>query len=96
VSLRHGAGAFAHVGYHFARLAFLEELSHSVGKGLGAIISDGGIERNEVRYPQRISGPLLDRIDIHVEVPLVEYRDLAKTEASESSADIRERVEAAR
>jgi predicted ATPase with chaperone activity len=48
------------------------------------------------RYRQRISGPLLDRIDIHVEVPLVEYRDLAKTEPSESSAGIRVRVEAAR
>jgi magnesium chelatase family protein len=49
-----------------------------------------------LRYRQRISGPLLDRIDMHVEVPLVEYRDLAKSEAGESSAAIRARVEAAR
>jgi magnesium chelatase family protein len=48
------------------------------------------------RYRQRISGPLLDRIDIHVEVPLVEYRDLAKSESGEPSAAIRARVEAAR
>ena len=49
-----------------------------------------------LRYRQRISGPLLDRIDIHVEVPLVEYRDLAKSEAGEPSSSIRARVEAAR
>ena len=49
-----------------------------------------------MRYRQRISGPLLDRIDIHVEVPLVEYRDLAKSESGEPSAAIRARVEAAR
>lgn len=39
---------------------------------------------------------MLDRIDIHVEVPLVEYRDLAKSDAGEPSADIRARIEAAR
>ena len=48
------------------------------------------------RYRQRISGPLLDRIDLHVEVPLVEFRDLAKADGGESSATIRQRVEAAR
>src|SRR5690606_29378744 len=48
-------------------------------------------------YRQRISGPLLDRIDLHVEVPLVEYRDLASDESGGiSSATIRERVSAAR
>ena len=49
-----------------------------------------------LRYRQRISGPLLDRIDIHVEVPLVEYRELAKSESGEPSSDIRARIEAAR
>ena len=49
-----------------------------------------------LRYRQRISGPLLDRIDIHVEVPLVEYRELAKSESGEPSAAIRARIEAAR
>jgi len=48
------------------------------------------------KYRQRISGPLLDRIDLHVEVPLVEYRDLASGETGETSAVVRERVEAAR
>ncbi|MBL9116814.1 MAG: YifB family Mg chelatase-like AAA ATPase [Verrucomicrobiaceae bacterium] len=48
------------------------------------------------KYRQRISGPLLDRIDLHVEVPLVEYKDLASKESGESSAMIRARVEACR
>ncbi|MFZ2632241.1 MAG: YifB family Mg chelatase-like AAA ATPase [Desulfosalsimonadaceae bacterium] len=48
------------------------------------------------QYRNKISGPLLDRIDIHVEVPPVAYRDLRKASASESSAAIRERVTAAR
>ena len=48
------------------------------------------------RYRARISGPLLDRIDIHVEVPAVEYRELASDQAGELSAAIRERIESAR
>jgi magnesium chelatase family protein len=44
------------------------------------------------RYRQRISGPLLDRIDLHIEVPAVEYRDVASERAEESSAAIRDRV----
>ena len=47
-------------------------------------------------YLNRISGPLLDRMDIEVEVPHVEYKDMAGDEPSESSAAIKERVEAAR
>lgn len=48
------------------------------------------------RYLSRLSGPLLDRIDIHLEVPAVNYRDLASEVAGESSADIRARVDRAR
>ena len=48
------------------------------------------------RYKTRISGPLLDRIDIHVEVPPVHYADLAATTAVEPSATIRSRINAAR
>src|SRR5437667_10013867 len=44
------------------------------------------------RYRQRISGPLLDRIDLHIEVPAVEYRDISSTRTEEGSAAIRERV----
>jgi len=43
-------------------------------------------------YRSRISGPLLDRIDIHIEVPAVKYRDLADRSESESSAAIAGRV----
>jgi len=48
------------------------------------------------RYRQRISGPLLDRIDLHIEVPAVEYRDVSSERIEESSAAIRERISAAR
>lgn len=48
------------------------------------------------RYRQRISGPLLDRIDLHVEVPLIDYQELASAQPGESSATVRQRVEAAR
>ncbi|MGB2694567.1 MAG: ATP-binding protein, partial [Dehalococcoidia bacterium] len=48
------------------------------------------------RYQKRISGPLLDRIDIFVEVPRVEYEKLAATTSGETSDDIRERVERTR
>src|SRR6187401_167789 len=44
------------------------------------------------RYRQRISGPLLDRIDLHIEVPAVEYRDVASERAEEASAVIRDRI----
>ena len=48
------------------------------------------------RYRSKISGPLLDRIDLHVEVPAVPYKDLSQTTPSESSSDIRKRVTGAR
>ena len=48
------------------------------------------------KYLNRVSGPLLDRIDIHIEVPPVEYDDLTAKSGEEESAVIRERVNAAR
>lgn len=48
------------------------------------------------KYLNRISGPMLDRLDIHVEVPPVDYQSLAKSSKGESSAEIRERVNKAR
>ncbi len=48
------------------------------------------------RYRKKISGPLLDRIDLHVEVPRVEFEKLTSTSTSESSDNIRKRVEEAR
>jgi magnesium chelatase family protein len=47
------------------------------------------------RYLSKISGPLLDRIDIHIEVPAVPYKELRGNGARESSAEIRGRVERA-
>jgi magnesium chelatase family protein len=48
------------------------------------------------RYRNRISGPLMDRIDLHIEVPAVPESDLASKQGAESSAEIRGRVSAAR
>jgi len=48
------------------------------------------------RYLARVSGPLLDRIDMHIQVPSVKYKELAQDEKSEESAVIRERILAAR
>ena len=48
------------------------------------------------RYRSRLSGPLLDRIDLHIEVPAVPYAKLQDTKAGPSSAQMRERVSQAR
>jgi magnesium chelatase family protein len=48
------------------------------------------------RYQKRISGPLLDRIDIHVEAPRVQYEKLSSERLGEPSSVIRERIIAAR
>lgn len=48
------------------------------------------------KYISKISGPLLDRIDIQIEVPSLNYKEMSGGEAAESSADIRQRVNKAR
>ena len=48
------------------------------------------------KYMAKISGPLLDRIDIHIEVPAVKFKDLASSSVGEKSVDIRKRVISAR
>jgi magnesium chelatase family protein len=48
------------------------------------------------QYQAKISGPLLDRIDIHIEVPAVKYRDLKRKDSGEASGAIRRRIEKAR
>lgn len=53
-------------------------------------------DREVAKYVEKISGPLLDRIDLHVSVAPVEYEAMRRRETPESSADVRERVEAAR
>ncbi len=48
------------------------------------------------KYRSRISGPLLDRIDIHVDVPAVKFKELSSDRSGEPSAVVRERVQKAR
>ena len=48
------------------------------------------------QYRSRVSGPLLDRIDMHIEVPSVEYEAMRRKEQPETSAAVRQRVNAAR
>ena len=48
------------------------------------------------KYQKRISGPLLDRIDIHIEIPRVDYQKLSSDRLGESSDAIRKRVQSAR
>jgi magnesium chelatase family protein len=49
-----------------------------------------------LRYQKKISGPLLDRIDLHIEVPRISYEKILGSEQYESSASIKKRVESAR
>ena len=49
-----------------------------------------------LQYQKKISGPILDRIDLHLEVPRLRFDKLAEDAAGESSADMRRRIEAAR
>jgi magnesium chelatase family protein len=48
------------------------------------------------RYISKISGPLMDRIDIHIDVPAVNYKEMRSSTEPEGSAKIRERVVRAR
>jgi len=56
------------------------------------ICSQGQISK----YRRRISGPLMDRIDLHIEVPALKYEKLASEKVSEESSAVRKRVESAR
>jgi len=63
----------------------------------GKMPAESGCSPREIqKYLGKISGPLLDRIDIHVEVPHVKFREIAGEQSGETSAQIRERVVAAR
>ncbi len=61
-----------------------------------ALAGEDCSDSERARYYGRISKPLLDRIDILVEVPAVPFRDIISKTEGEASASIRERVEAAR
>ncbi|MCH8569677.1 MAG: YifB family Mg chelatase-like AAA ATPase [Balneolales bacterium] len=58
--------------------------------------ADGGSSLQMQRYLSKISGPLLDRIDLHIEVNKVSFEELSQKAKGESSASIRERVVACR
>jgi magnesium chelatase family protein len=62
----------------------------------GDMARDEASQREMQRYLARISGPLIDRVDLHVEVPAVAYRQLAASRGGTDSATIRQRVLAAR
>ena len=53
-------------------------------------------DRDVEKYVEKISGPLLDRIDLHVNVPSVEYEAMRRKSTPESSAEVKARVDAAR
>lgn len=53
-------------------------------------------DREVAKYVEKISGPLLDRIDLHVSVPSVEYEAMRRRETPESSGAVKARVDAAR
>ena len=53
-------------------------------------------DRDVEKYVEKISGPLLDRIDLHVSVPSVDYESMRRKETPESSTDVKRRVDAAR
>ena len=57
-----------------------------------ALVQRSGISK----YINKISGPLLDRIDIHIEVEAVDYKKLDREEKGETSEEIRKRVNKAR
>ena len=63
----------------------------------GKMPAEGNSSPREIQnYLGRISGPLLDRVDLHIEVPPVKFREMSSEAAGESSTAIRERVIAAR
>lgn len=49
-----------------------------------------------IKYQQKISGPIIDRIDIHIEVPRLSFEELTKQKVAESSTEIRKRINQAR
>ncbi len=80
-----------------AQFMLVAAMNPSPGSGGFGDAERGRSSQAEVRrYLNRISGPLLDRIDIHVEVPAVKHETLLRAPAAESSASIRQRVIKAR
>src|SRR5277367_2390985 len=80
-----------------AQFMLVAAMNPSPGSGGFGDAQRGRATAMEIRrYLKKISGPLLDRIDIHVEVPAVKHETLLRPHAAESSAEIRARVVKAR
>jgi magnesium chelatase family protein len=76
-----------------AQFMLVAAMNPSPGSGGFGDAERGRATQSAIRkYLNKISGPLLDRIDIHVEVPAVKHDTLIRPHAAESSADIRARV----
>lgn len=76
-----------------AQFMLVAAMNPSPGSGGFGDVEKGRASQSAIRrYLNKISGPLLDRIDIHVEVPAVKHDILLRPQAAESSADIRARV----
>jgi magnesium chelatase family protein len=90
------ARANAHIRYP-ARFQLVAAMNPcrcgSGGPGKGAC---GRAPRCQADYQRRVSGPFLDRIDLQIEVPRVKQEDLQSLKHGESSAEVRQRLEAAR
>ena len=56
----------------------------------------GSTDASVIRYRNRISGPLLDRLDLHVDVPSLSFDEISSSVPGERTADVRARVEVAR
>lgn len=105
-TIRPGEVSLANNGVLF--LDELPEFSRTALEVLRQPIEDGSItisragqkctcsEQKIKRYLNRISGPLLDRFDIHVEVPAVKFEELRDASSAECSADIKKRADKAR
>ena len=80
-----------------AQFMLIAAMNPSPGSGGFGDAERGRATQNDIRrYLNKISGPLLDRIDLHVEVPAVKHETLLRPHAAETSATIRERVIRAR
>ncbi|GBE29561.1 competence protein ComM [bacterium BMS3Bbin04] len=80
-----------------ARFLLVAAMNPTPGRYRGSELVEGSVNANQLNaYKARISGPLLDRIDLHVSVPAVKPEELSLKEEGEPSADVRERVNKAR
>lgn len=88
--------ARAHASLKFPAQFMLVAAMNPTPKGTNAQPGDQVSQRQMDRYLSKLSQPLIDRVDIHIEVPRVDYKQLSGERTGETSATIREKVLAAR